>query len=277
MIVLSLIQTSQNRHQELVRFVKSLNSQENIDFKSIQLIFIDQGNNEYIFKSLNSDIEFTYIKYKQCSLSHARNIGLNYVKGEYVGFPDDDCWYESNVVYKIYYQILKGYKGVIARGESEQGIPTNDFPQKSQIIKKYYHCGAISYTLFLKYIRGVKFDENIGVGSPFMLSSGEEIDFLLKTISYVGTNIYYDSSIIIHHPINKVGNFKTSEIKQYQYARGWGYILRKHKYPFNILLKSFMRPLLGIFFYCIKMDFNKAHHSYYLLKGRIEGFIIRIK
>lgn len=57
---LSLVQTSQNRHDELVRFVKSLNAQINIDFKEIQLIFIDQGNNESAFEQLNPNIELVY-------------------------------------------------------------------------------------------------------------------------------------------------------------------------------------------------------------------------
>lgn len=273
---ISLIQTSQNRRSELHRFIKSLNAQIGIDFKQVQLIFVDQENNLEVFDEIDKRIEFIYVKYKHCSLSHARNIGLNYVKGEYIGFPDDDCWYESDVICKIFNKIANGYQGIIAKGEDEQGLPTNDFPSRSQIITKYNHCGAISYTIFLKYIKGINFDENIGVGSPYGLSSGEEIDFLLKTISFVGTNIYYDSSIKIHHPKNKVGNFKNSEIKQYQYARGWGYLLRKHKYPLNIIIKSFIRPLFGMCYYSINMDFKKAHHSYFLLKGRLEGFFIKL-
>lgn len=43
--VLSLVQTSQNRREELKRFLNSLNAQEMIDFKGIQLIFVDQGDN----------------------------------------------------------------------------------------------------------------------------------------------------------------------------------------------------------------------------------------
>ena len=76
--MISLIQTSRNRRHELIRFVNSLNSQTNISFSNIQMIFVDQENNRDVFLDLNPKIELTYIKYHHCSLSHARNIGLRY-------------------------------------------------------------------------------------------------------------------------------------------------------------------------------------------------------
>lgn len=51
-MMLSLVQTSQNRRQELIRFINSLNNQIGIDFSQIQLIFIDQGNNKPQIRNL---------------------------------------------------------------------------------------------------------------------------------------------------------------------------------------------------------------------------------
>ena len=90
MIIISLIQTSQNRRSELLRFVLSLNHQQNIDFNKIQLIFVDQGENRAVFDELNKNVMFDYIQANNCSLSHARNLALPHVKGKYVAFPDDD-------------------------------------------------------------------------------------------------------------------------------------------------------------------------------------------
>ena len=69
--MISLVQTSQNRVKELLRYVESLNAQENIDFSKIQLIFVDQGDCKESFKNLNPQIHFVYRKYKPSSLSHA--------------------------------------------------------------------------------------------------------------------------------------------------------------------------------------------------------------
>lgn len=114
--MLSLVQTSQNRRQELIRFINSLNNQIGIDFSQIQLIFIDQGDNLDLFGKLNPQIKFDYIKYHLCSLSHARNIGLCHVSGEYIGFPDDDCWYEQNTLKNIIDFFRKDIKELLQRG-----------------------------------------------------------------------------------------------------------------------------------------------------------------
>ncbi|WP_239465899.1 glycosyltransferase family 2 protein [Bacteroides gallinaceum] len=275
-MIISLIQTSQNRKVELKRFINSLNHQISVDFSKIQFIFIDQGNNCEIFNDLDKRIDFTYIKYKPCSLSHARNIGLSHVKGEYIGFPDDDCWYEKDTLMRVVSLFKQNYVGVIARGTDENGITINKSPRNSQIISLYSHCGAISYTIFLKYITGFFFDENIGVGSPYRLSSGEETDFLIRSIRKLGNNILYDNHIIVHHPKNKCGNFINTEIKQYEYARGWGYLLRKYRYPLREYIKSFIRPIGGIVLSVLTLNPKKAYHSYLIIKGRIEGFFFKI-
>ena len=275
--MISLVQTSQNRVKELLRYVESLNAQENIDFSKIQLIFVDQGDCKEALKNLNPQIHFVYIKYKPSSLSHARNIGLKYVKGEYIAFPDDDCWYEPDTLKKVLEAFSEGHIGVIAKGTDEKGILTNDFPLERQYITLYNHCGAISYTIFLKFIPSLRFDEKIGVGSPFGLSSGEETDYLLRSLYQLGTKMLYDPTIIVHHPSNGIGLFKDSIHKQYEYARGWGYLLYKHKYPFSIIFKSFLRPCGGIIVFALNFKFNRVKRSFFLLKGRIEGFLIAMK
>ena len=109
--MISLVQTSQNRVKELLRYVESLNAQENIDFSKIQLIFVDQGDCKEAFKNLNSQIDFVYIKYKPSSLSHARNVGLKYVKDTL-----------SKVLIK-----LNSHDGVLIKATNENGIPLANY------------------------------------------------------------------------------------------------------------------------------------------------------
>ena len=275
-MLLSLILTSQNRFDEINRFVQSLNAQKGIDFSMVQLIFVDQGHNRQAFKMLNPEIELNYIPYKNCSLSEARNYALDFVKGEYIGFPDDDCWYEEKTLQQVLEE-LKAYNGVICKGTDENGVNTNNFPTQKQCITLFDHCGAISYTIFLKFIRDIKFDENIGVGSKYNLSSGEETDYLIQVIKKIGTQIIFNPEIIVHHPKKKLGNFNSEIQKKYGYARGWGYILRKNKYPFSVLFKSFIRPLIGCIGYYIMLRPHQAKLSYTVLKGRITGYFYQIK
>lgn len=43
-------------------------------------------------------IPIKYIHSNIKGLSHARNIGLQKVTGDIVGFPDDDCWYDDTTL-----------------------------------------------------------------------------------------------------------------------------------------------------------------------------------
>ena len=141
------LNTSQYRVKALQRYVESLNAQENIDFSKIQLIFVDQGDCKEAFKNLNSQIDFKYIKYKPSSLSHARNVGLAYVKGKFVSFPDDDCWYEKDTLSKVLVK-LNSHDGVLIKATNEHGIPLAKYPHHNHIASLYNHCSACSNCIF---------------------------------------------------------------------------------------------------------------------------------
>ncbi|EOS12803.1 glycosyltransferase family 2 protein [Phocaeicola sartorii] len=273
-MLLSLVQTSQNRKFELARFIKSLNDQVGVDNSSIQLIFIDQENNREVLDLLNEKVELTYIPYHLCSLSHARNIGLSYVKGEYIGFPDDDCWYEPDTIKKvidIFNQ--KQYKGVCAKGVSEDGISTSTFLNHSTelSIKTFY--SAISYTMFFKFESKLRFDENMGIGSSYNIGSGEESDYLLSLMLNFGYKVYFNDTIIVHHPLF-ITNCKNPSLlkKQFSYARGMGYLYRKHNISGLALAKIFIRPVGGMIVNALKFDLFHVKISYLNIKGRIQGY-----
>lgn len=272
--VLSLVQTSQNRREELKRFLNSLNAQEMIDFKGIQLIFVDQGDNLDIFKEINPLIDFKYIKATPCSLSKARNIGLEYVKGEFVGFPDDDCWYEEDTLYKVLCYLSQGkYQGVTGKGTNENGELTSKFLTHASVLTTAHSYSAISYTLFFVFKRGLFFDENIGVGSPYNIGSGEETDYLLNLMEKYNYKVYYDPSIIVHHPTNAIYDWSVVKKKTYSYARGGGYLMQKHSFPLSYMLLQFLRPCVGMVVNLLKMDTKASVRSYNNLKGRIEGYL----
>lgn len=276
--MLSLVQTSQNRRKELYRFLTSLNDQIGIDFKEIQLIFIDQGNNYDVFKDINREIEFVYIKSTPCSLSRARNIGLKYVTGAYVGFPDDDCWYEPDTLRRVLNELLNIGGGVVARGIDENGNNTNgNTPSIKHRLKLYKHYGAISYTIFLKFNDKIYFDENMGVGSPFNLGSGEETDYLIHCMNNMKESVCFIPSIVVRHPSSGLGNYANVINKAYSYARGNGYLMKKNNYPLVLVANRILRPILGMFIYAFIGKLYRCRKSYYLFKGNIEGYFFKTK
>ena len=272
--MISLVQTSQNRVKELLRYVESLNAQENIDFSKIQLIFVDQGDCKEAFKNLNFQIDFVYIKYKPSSLSHARNIGLKYVKGEYIAFPDDDCWYEKDTLSKVLVK-LNSHDGVLIKATNENGMPLAKYLHYDKKASLYDHCNACSICIFLHYDEQIHFDENIGVGSPYVLASGEETDYLINFIKKHPDVVFFHE-IEIHNPLGKTTFFKDDLDKAYKYARGNGYLMKKQNYPFSLILRALIRPLGGIFVNLLKGNLILSRRSFLLLKGRIEGLMYRL-
>ncbi len=274
-MLLSLIQTSQCRKQELARFIHSLNAQTGIDFSQVQLIFVDQEDNLPVFQDLHPDIDFTYIPYHRCSLSRARNIGLEQVKGRFVGFPDDDCWYDPDTLQSVLSCLLKGtYQGVSGKGCDETGDLIAPFPVEKAELTATKHCGSLSITLFFLYDPEIRFDERVGVGSPYGLGSGEETDYLLQLMLGRKYNVCYDPSITVRHPNEK---HLVNVEKAYYYARGAGFLARKHPLPFSYKARLFLRPLLGMMCYLFVGKINRMKKSFYLLKGRIEGYTYQVK
>lgn len=273
---LALIQTCGNRHIELIRFLKSLNSQKDLDFSTIQYIFIDQGNNKEIFNELNEQIEFIYIKHEKCSLSHARNIGLRYVNAQYVSFPDDDCWYDSKTLSDVINALQKYPDGISILAMNENNVPINRFPKRTATISKLNTRGALSISIFLKFFNDISFDERIGVGSQYRLGSGEETDYLLNIIEKKNCTITYLPDIHIRHPLSHQNN-KFDYKKIYEYARGAGFLIKKHSFPILYIIRFFVRPLGGCIIYSILLKKNRAKKSYYILKGKLEGYTYKIQ
>lgn len=277
-ILISLIQTSQNRRGELKRFVDSLLKQENIDFKIIQLIFVDQENNEDIFYPLDGLIDLKILKTKHCSLSHARNTALPFVKGEIVCFPDDDCWYEADTLDKVlcFFKSNLEYDGLSGIGLNENNILTHVFPTKAQEITRERRCAAISYTMFYRFQKNVEFNEDIGVGSPYNLGAGEETDYMLNLMEKYNYKMYYDPQIIVHHPVSFDNQNKEVSIKKrYYYSRGAGYLMRLHDFSFKYYVQSFIRPIGGICVFLLRGDLFKVKMYIYVVKGLVEGLLFK--
>lgn len=273
---ISIITTSINRKKELIRFCNSLNDQHGIKLEDVQLIFVDQGNNKDVLKILNRKISVTYIEHSPCSLSKARNVAIPFVKNEIVAFGDDDCWYDKNCLNFVFNKILvEGFDGVVGQSLNEFGRNNVPSPRKQVKLSVYVHPGAISYTIFLRFDSSLRFDENIGVGSPYGLSSGEETDYLIQYIRK-HNNVCYFPILKIYHPEKLTSYFDNFFQKNYQYSKGYGYLLKKQNYPLKLKFRSFIRPLGGILIYLLKGNALYAKRSFYIFKGRLIGYFSNI-
>jgi glycosyltransferase involved in cell wall biosynthesis len=84
---------------------KTLSSVERQTFKDFELIVVDDGSVDHTSEVIQSFPDAKYLAMKKNSgVSNARNIGLNYAKGQFICFLDsDDLWDEKKLETQLFW------------------------------------------------------------------------------------------------------------------------------------------------------------------------------
>lgn len=274
----SLVMATKGRVREVSDFLYSLNQQIYRDF---ELIVVDQNEDNRLQLVLNPYLEafeIIYIK-SDPGLSKSRNIGLTKATGDIIGFPDDDCKYPPDLLKNVQkiFTVNENIDGLTGRSIDENENTNNGkFPPEKRNMNIYNTWDmGISYTIFLKKAVVEKvgsFDENLGVGSKTKWGACEETDYLIRALK-LNFIINYDPNIVVIHP-NPIDLYNESiNRKTLMYGSGFGYVLKKHKYPYWYVFISLLRPFVGAIFYRISFNKGKAEHSWNRFKGRLNGYI----
>ena len=264
----SLVMATLGRFEEIKIFLNSLLKQS---YNNFELIIIDQNDDNRIEQlCLSYSMNINVVKNTVKGLSANRNIGLKYVTGDIVAFPDDDCEYEANTLENIvlFFKNNPMY-GFYTCNTKEKTGELSILAKKTDntVITKnnVMHVG-ISFTIFIKtkLIENFLFDEQLGIGAEF--GSGEESDLLFYLLKN-GNKGYYHSKHYIYHPYKQ----DTTE-KAFQYGKGYGAVHKKAflKYKFiNILFLFFFTMFKELF----KIIFYKySSQRIFTFKGRLFGF-----
>ncbi len=270
----SLIMPTINVTNELELFLQSLKEQT---YKDFELIVLDQNKDSRAFsiiRKFEEDFQIKYGRSEQKGLSLNRNKGLIMMSGDIVGFPDDDCEYQSDTLEKVvdYFKKNKD-KRIYSCRTLEKGKDYGTgimLDRDVKLTKKNIESTVKSITFFVNfsYEDIALFDENLGVGAYF--GSGEETDYVL-TLLHKGFQGDYFANDVIFHPAKK-GNYDDLE-KAYNYALGYGALVKKEVagrknigYIFKYL-KKLLRNMAGSI-----ITKNRKYHRV-VCEGRIKGFM----
>ena len=98
----SLILATVGRTVELNRLFDSLLVQTFHDF---EVIVVDQNQDERLMPIVHRarclGLAIRHVHYFPPNLALARNAGIAQARGQWLGFPDDDCWYEPHTLEQI--------------------------------------------------------------------------------------------------------------------------------------------------------------------------------
>lgn len=279
---ISLVLTSQDRVDALDRLIRSLLAQ-NIQIH-IELIFINQGSyNPFASIEIPNFIDYKQIMSDRVSLSKARNLGVEIATGDIIGFPDDDCWYESGLLEKIII-FFEQYKDVdvlctnvfdpdrnMAYGNRPVGI-------KKRINFHNLFILPISVGIFCRNnvlnLVGRNFDEALGAGTPF--GSGEETELIVRFLEKK-IHVEYDGNIQVFHPVSRY--VEDDFLKFYRYGLGFGYLnakvfLRGYFSVLPYFLEMLARSAIGLVFNINKPIARKVYWCRFcgILRGCAIGF-----
>jgi GT2 family glycosyltransferase len=278
MMYFSLVLATYGRCDELSRALQSLSVQT---YKEFEILIVDQNPDDRLCAVIEqakiNGLSVQHLRQEKPNLSEARNFGIRQAKGEVIGFPDDDCWYEPDTLAEIAKHFSNDplCDGAIACWvEQSKDAPLQPNPPLLSLgaWRQFRGGDASSISLFfrknmLSKLNG--FDVRFGVGQWF--GAGEETDLVLHALSD-GAHLARCPQARVHHHLSSAvtHSWLSCGRAARNRARGTGGLYAKHHISVWIILRGLLapigRPLL-------RGNLKAAFVGGFTVMGRIEGLL----
>ena len=274
----SVVVSTLGRTTELGRLIDSLPSGE-----ELETVIIDQNDDDRLQAIISERHDRRAIEHIRTpgarGLSRGRNRGWQESHGRYVVFADDDCWYPAELFNRVA-QVFEetGADIVCGRATDDSGRSINGRYESARqwIDRSNVWTTSIEWMVFfrrdiLEPLGG--YDEMIGVGAETPWQAAEGQDILLRALSK-GYRCFFDPEICGHHAeLDVAVSNDTMRHKTLGYARGMGFVLRKHGFGIASLAKWVGRPAGAALLYTLKRQPQRALYYISVARGRLEGFL----
>lgn len=276
MPIISLILATVGRTSELGRLFESFAAQT---FKDFEVIIVDQNSDDrllpYVDQAQKLGLDVKHLKHFPANLAAARNTGIEAAASNWIGFPDDDCWYDSSVLEHLARHIQKteAPDGVIIRWV-EQGEPPVVAPALTwERSRNFRDVPVSSITLFIKRstLVGIGgFDSRFGVGQWF--GAAEEHDLVLRALRE-GATLVYEPAAEVHHAVGpkEAPADPQARLAARKRARGTGALYAKHGLSAWVVLRGLLAPILRPL---MKGALgNELSYGVAVMLGRLDGML----
>lgn len=228
----SLLVCTRGRSAQLERLFDSLVVQTCGDFEVVLVDQNEPGTLDPIVARYRDRLAIDHAR-SAPGLSLARNVGLARCRGALIAFPDDDCWYPAGLVAEVVRLFAEHPEADAVTGRTLDATGRESlgaFLAADQAVdRRNVWFSGNSNGLFVRRAaaRAVGgFDETLGVGAATPFRSGEETDFLLRLLGQ-GRGVVFRHGLVVHHDqVAEAGRHKRAA----DYARGFGRVLRLHRY-----------------------------------------------
>ena len=265
-----LIVGTLGRTTELEELLESLAAQTHREFR---VLVVDQSDDDRVLELVrcHNGSSIDYLRSER-GLSRARNLALEHVAADVVGFPDDDCRYPPTLLAEVAARFSDArLDGLLGRTTDALGrTPTRSKDDRAVLTDDNLWNRGSSATMFLRSAlveRVGAFDEHLGVGSGAPSSSAEEIDYLVRAVRS-GARIEYDPTVVVQHELRV-----DDPAKGLRDGHSIGYLLRKHHYPARVVARMLVRPVGGALLSLARLDLATARYYASTLRGRASGYL----
>lgn len=274
MPTVSLIVATVGRTTELDRLFESLAAQT---YKDFEVIVVDQNADDclqpYLHRARQAGLAVMHLRLRPANLSAARNVGIDAAEGQWVGFPDDDCWYEPTLMEKLAHRFRcdDALSGAAVQWV-EEGVPAGLAPHFTwERSKRFRDMPVASFQLFFHrklFDRIGNFDCRLGVGLFF--GAGEETDLVLRALR-AGALLTFEAEAKVHHPIKIPAPTSQARMATMCRERGAGALWAKHGLPAWVILRGLIAPVLRPL---LKGSFGPdLALGFAIVRGRIDGLL----
>lgn len=276
---LSLVVCTLNRSGELERALRSFAQQS---FRDFEVVIVDQNPPGYLAPILERAAGGLRLRHvvSERGVSRARNVGLTHARGEIVGFPDDDCWYDPNLGRRVV-EIFSSRPDLdFLTGRTIDGAGrdcSGEFMRKAARVSLHsvFKTGNAN-TFFLRREAASAvggFDEALGPGAPGLLQAGEDVDFLIRCVAR-GLRIHYDPDLtVFHDPVDRERSEKTLRRIQ-TYSVSFGHLIRRHEFGPAYLAFRLARSLARGAIYAVQGDRWNSRLRLHWARGTLCGYLI---
>lgn len=271
----ALILATVGRTVELNRLFDTLAAQSYRDF---EVIVVDQNRDDRLLPVLHRarylGLVLRHLRHSPPNLALARNAGIAAADARWLGFPDDDCWYQPQTLARI---ALRSRRfdhphGIVTRWV-EQDPPYTPAALSWERSSRFRDFPVSSITLFferalLQQVGG--FDGRLGVGQWF--GAGEETDLMLRVLR-TGATVAHEPCAKVHHRVEPTTASKSRIARRSALlrARGTGAMYAKHRLPLWVILRGLLSPILKPL--CRGRIGVELMHGLAVTAGRMAGWL----
>jgi glycosyltransferase involved in cell wall biosynthesis len=267
----SLVVPTLGRTTEVAELFASIVNQNRSD---VELIIVDQNDDDRVVplvETLPDHILRLHLRLKEKNVSAARNAGLAASSGDIIAFPDDDCWYPSNLLNRVdtWFRENPEYSVLAVGAIDDAGVPSgNRWIQDAcdigplNVLRTTF-CSSL-FVSDLARSRSARFDPK--------LNRGEETDFILRLLA-TGLRGRFNRGLHIHHPRRDMLSGTVSRARARSYGAGMGRLVRRHSLVllwFGLLSYDLARALLV----SARGQFVNAGFCFAHAEGLFRGFIL---